>query len=121
MKKSALISECGNYRYSLSRIWDESLPKLLFIMLNPSTADADNDDPTIRRCIGFAKGWGYGGIVVGNLYAYRSTNPMKLIFEASIGTDIVGPDNDRYLQEMSAQCSEIVFAWGSMKRFRFDQ
>ena len=65
--RSAVLSDCGNYRYQLHRTWDESLPKCMFMMLNPSTADADIDDNTIRRCIGFAKLWGYGGLMVGNL------------------------------------------------------
>lgn len=78
VKKGAVISECGRYRYQLWRIWDEEKPKVLFIMHNPSTADANDDDPTIRRCIAFAKSWGYGGIYVGNISAYRATNPSDL-------------------------------------------
>ena len=65
----AIISDCGKYRYQLWRKWDPSLPVVLFIMLNPSQADASEDDPTIRRCINYAKSWGYGGIYVGNLFA----------------------------------------------------
>src|SRR3546814_16904510 len=63
----------------LWRIWDDTKPQCMFIMLNPSTADADLDDPTIRRCIGFAKSWGYGGLQVCNLFAYRSTEPRELL------------------------------------------
>lgn len=78
MKKTATISECGTYRYRLGRVWDECLPTVVFVMLNPSTADADLDDPTIRRCCGFAKAWGYGGIEVVNLFGLRATNPDEL-------------------------------------------
>lgn len=74
MISKANISACDRYSYSLERVWDKGGYKnlCLFIMLNPSTADAHIDDPTIRRCIGFAKSWGYGGILVGNLYAFRA-------------------------------------------------
>jgi hypothetical protein len=78
MKKDAKLSDDKLYRYQLSRIWDETKPKVLFIMLNPSTADADVDDPTIRRVINFAKSWNYGGVYVVNLYAFRSTDPKGL-------------------------------------------
>lgn len=109
MKKDAIISDCGQYRYSLSRIWDESLPKVMFIMLNPSTADADKDDPTIRRCINFAKSWGYGGLYVGNLFAYRATNPKDL----QKPFDPVGKENAYWLAKLSEQSEIVVCAWGN--------
>lgn len=65
-KSSAIISECGAYRYRLERQWDGEKPNVAFLVLNPSTADASQDDPTIRRCIGFARYWGFGGLIVGN-------------------------------------------------------
>ena len=71
IRRNAELSACGKYRYRLSRIWDDKKPLVLFIMLNPSTADAEQDDPTIRRCIAFAKNWGYGGFMAGNLFAFR--------------------------------------------------
>ncbi|HDR1569813.1 TPA: DUF1643 domain-containing protein, partial [Pasteurella multocida] len=74
MNNNAIFSDCGTYRYVLWRIWDTLLPRITFIGLNPSTADESNDDPTIRRCINFAKKWGYGGIYMVNLFAYRSTD-----------------------------------------------
>lgn len=89
---TAGISECGTYRYWLCREWSPGLDSLVWLMLNPSTADATQDDPTIRRCMGFARRWGYGGITVVNLYAYRATNPRDLLTAA----DPVGPENDRY-------------------------
>jgi hypothetical protein len=74
---SAVISPCGRYRYRLDRRWSDG-PAMGFIMLNPSTADADKDDPTIRRCIGFAKREGCGALIVVNLYALRATKPAEL-------------------------------------------
>jgi hypothetical protein len=99
----------GEYRYWLARTWSNDLPPVTFVMLNPSTADGTYDDPTIRRCIGFAREWGYGGIVVVNLFAYRATYPREL----SIVPDPVGPDNDAYI-EMAA-CHRTVVAWGAQK------
>ena len=108
---SAFISECGQYRYELRRTWDESKPKVMFIMLNPSTADADIDDPTIRRCIAFAKSWNYGGILVGNLFAYRATEPKTLLTV----TDPIGKENITHLKVLSFESDIIVCAWGNSK------
>ncbi len=99
------------YRYSLERTWDKSKPKILFIMLNPSTACADFDDPTIRRCVGFAKSWGYGGLMVGNLFALRSTNPKNLLNSA----DPIGNLNKEYLDKMYKTCEKVVCAWGNSR------
>lgn len=109
MKKSAYISECGTYRYWLKREWDETLPSMAFVMLNPSKADAENDDHTIRRCIGFAKAWGYGGLVVVNLFAYRSTDPMKLLLAA----DPIGPKNEATIKDIIGSVEMVVCAWGN--------
>jgi hypothetical protein len=81
----------------------------MFVMLNPSTADADVDDPTIRRCIGYAKAWGCGGLWVGNLFAFRATNPRGLL-EVE---DPVGPHNDDYLLGMAYRSDLVVAAWGA--------
>lgn len=104
--KSAVISDCGTYRYFLLRGEQNQLP---FIMLNPSTADDKLDDPTIRRCMGFAERFGYDGIVVMNLYALRATNPKELWTHS----DPVGPENDLWLSGMSFHNPEIVCAWGA--------
>jgi len=104
--RDADISDCGRYRYELTRRWDDG-PLLEFIMLNPSTADADIDDPTIRRCIAFAKRWGYGGIVVRNLFAYRATHPEELVNV----DDPVGPRNRDVLSRDDADCT--IVAWGA--------
>jgi len=111
MIKSAIISEDGLYRYSLSRIWNDNLPMVMFIMLNPSIADAEIDDPTIRRCIGFAKSWGFGGLCVGNLFAYRATNPKELL---NIN-DPIGSENINFLNDMFNKSEICVFAWGNSK------
>lgn len=109
-QKSADISPCGRYRYLLSRTWDASLPRCGWIMLNPSTADAVEDDPTIRRCVAFAKAWGCGGIEVANLFAMRSPYPGVLI-EAD---DPVGPENDQRILAVASRCQPLVAAWGQM-------
>lgn len=106
--KSAEISECGQYRYSLSRVWDASKPTVLFVMLNPSTADAENDDPTIRRCIDFAKRWGYGGLAVGNLFALRATKPADMKKSKAP----VGAKNNETLLRLAGESALIVAAWG---------
>ena len=76
--RHAVFSPCRTYRYALSRVWAADKPYALFIGLNPSTADETLDDPTIRRCIDFAKRWGYGGLVMANLFAYRATEPSEM-------------------------------------------
>jgi hypothetical protein len=106
---SAVISDCGAYRYRLERQWNPDLPKVAFIMLNPSTADASHDDPTIRRCINFAKSWGCGSLVVGNLFALRSTDPKALYSH----TDPIGPENDRQLLSIARSVRKIICAWGA--------
>jgi hypothetical protein len=106
----AVIDESGDYRYALWRVWDPARPLLAFVMLNPSTADHRQNDPTIRRCIGFARGWGEaGGILVVNLFAYRSTDPKALRRAA----DPVGPENDAHLLLAADRCCRIVAAWGN--------
>lgn len=112
MRELAVISPCERYRYLLKRPCDDMLaPRAaaVFVMLNPSTADAQVDDPTIRRCRGFAKTWGCRGLVVANLYALRSTDPGALRGVQ----DPIGPENDRHLQELAREYGDIVCAWGS--------
>src|SRR5262249_62207047 len=75
LRCAAGFSRCGRYRYWLTRTWDAARPAVCWLMLNPSTADAARDDPTIRRCIGLARRWGHGGIVVVNLFAWRAPDP----------------------------------------------
>jgi hypothetical protein len=107
--RGAALSACGRYRYTLWRIWDEARPPALFVMLNPSTADADVDDPTIRRCMRFARDLGYGGLLVGNLYAYRATNPDELdVVDAPIGRG-----NQTALYALVARAGIVIAAWGA--------
>lgn len=108
---TAILSACGQYRYMLSRPGDMTATRgaALFIMLNPSTADAEQDDPTIRRCRGFARAWGCTGIQVLNLYALRSTDPAALWTH----TDPVGPENDEWLTKFALRADEVVCAWGA--------
>lgn len=106
---SAVLSADGVYRYELRRVWGDPDRLVGWIMLNPSTADADIDDPTIRRCMGFARSWGYGGIVVRNLFALRATNPAVLRWHA----DPVGPENDYWLLAGGQETDCLtVCAWG---------
>lgn len=115
MMRSAYISKCGLYRYSLTRIWACTGNLLVFVMLNPSTADAETDDPTIRRCINFAKRDGYAGIKVINLNPYRSTDPSALFYHR-ISTEAM---DENYLETHMVMGSNliwnspIVFAWGA--------
>jgi hypothetical protein len=113
MKGSAIISPCGSYRYSLSRVWDDG-PTLAWCMLNPSTADADVDDPTVRKCIGFAKRWGFGGIHVVNLFALRATDPREL----RIAKNPVGPGNSDALMKAFSRYPVVVAWGGSIPRTR---
>jgi hypothetical protein len=109
MIKGAIIDETGKYRYQLWRIWDEAKPLAVFIMLNPSTADAEEDDPTIRRCMNYARSWGYGGIKVVNLFAYRATDPKEL----TNVIDPVGIENNKYITMAVKEAGIVVAAWGT--------
>jgi hypothetical protein len=108
VSSSADFSECGRYRYSLTRTWNFAEPTVVFIGLNPSTADATTDDPTIRRCLRFARDWHFGGLIVVNLFAYRSAEP-RVLKEVD---EPIGSRNDAVIRAHceSAQC--IVAAWG---------
>jgi hypothetical protein len=107
---TATLSADRRYRYSLHRVWDRARPLVMFVGLNPSTADETRDDPTIRRCIGFARSWGMGGIVMVNLYAYRATDPRDLEgVEGVIGN----PANDSAIRNLATVCELVVCAWGA--------
>lgn len=107
--RGAELSKCRTYRYCLWRRWAWGGEQVMFIGLNPSTADHTQDDPTIRRCIWFAKSWGFSGLVMTNVFAFRTTVPAELDFTA----DIVGPSNDEVLAEQKDKVSLIVAAWGA--------
>ena len=108
MDRWASFDPTGQYRYSLGRRWSTD-PTLAIIMLNPSRADGSVDDPTIRRCMGLAQGWGFGAIAVVNLFAYRSPHPRVL----RQVTDPIGPENDTALNEAAHQADQILLAWGN--------
>jgi hypothetical protein len=117
MRKHAVISPCGLYRYELIREWDTSLPVLVFVMLNPSRADASIDDHTVTKDIGFAKRNGFGSIRVYNLWAYRATNPKDLI---ASGWD-EGPYNkDWLIYALTIPNSKVICAWGANARKRHE-
>ena len=105
----AVLSEDGRYRYRLWRTWDASLPRIGFIMLNPSSADGDRDDPTLRRCRAFAKRWGFGSVELANLFAVRSVEPSSL----RTCRDALGADNEGYLLNLAGTVDTVVAAWGN--------
>ena len=110
IERSAVLSHDRQYRYRLDRVW---LPpgtfRVMWVMLNPSSADELTDDHTIRRCMALSDSWGYSGLAVANLFSLRSTDPNHLLAHP----DPVGPENDRYLREMAEEFDVIVAAWGS--------
>lgn len=108
----AIFDATRTYRYLLWRSWSDA-PRIGFVMLNPNRADATMDDPTIRRCIGFAKAWGYGGLEVVNLFAYRTKTPQILKQVAHP----IGAENDRYLIDLPARVELILLAWGNWGQF----
>ena len=105
----AEFSECRTWRYALWRRWDRQLSQVMFIGLNPSTADETADDPTIRRCIRFAKDWGYGGLLMMNAFAFRATDPRDM----KAAKNPIGPGNDEALKFRQTQVGLIVAAWGA--------
>jgi hypothetical protein len=111
LSSTAIFSPCRKYRYILWRCWQEDWETnyCMFVGLNPSTADETQDDPTIRRCINFAKSWGYSGLCMTNLFAFRATNPKVMKSVA----DPIGPENDKYLIDYSSKAGVVIAAWGN--------
>ena len=107
--KGAEFSTDRIYRYSLWRFWDSGGRYAAFVGLNPSTADEKNDDPTVRRCINYAKAWGFSGLIMLNIFAFRSTDPKNLYAL----DDPVGPDNDFHIRSASNKAGITVAAWGT--------
>lgn len=107
----ATISPCGLYRYHLWRQWDNALPVMCFVMQNPSTADANVNDPTITRCIGFARREKFGGISVRNVFAFRATDERELLTAA----DPFGPENEANLLDCRgvSLMTQLIVAWGT--------
>ncbi len=111
---TATFSDCGLYRYTLTRIWNPDGPIWVFLMLNPSTADQFVNDPTIARCQARAYRAGAGGIIVVNLFALRSTDPRALYSAA----DPIGPGNDAAITEACLKAERVICAWGKHGSFR---
>lgn len=109
---TAVLSDDGVFRYVLTRDLGGDRT-VVFVMLNPSTADAAVDDATVRRCKGFVRTWGFGKLVVVNLFAFRATKPANMITCAKAGGDIVGPDNDTHIIEQVRGAERVVLAWGA--------
>ncbi len=107
-RMGAEFDATGAYRYSLWRECDTRAPAVAFVMLNPSTADAERDDPTIRRCANLARSWGYGSLEVVNLFAYRASEPKRL----RETRDPIGPANDDYLVDAADRTRVVIVAWG---------
>ena len=112
MNKSAVLSEDKLYRYRLGRSWAPEKGRVCWVMLNPSTADAEKDDATIRRCLGFTEQFGMGELVVVNLFAFRTTFPKELAGVA----DPVGPENEEFVLHELKSSDLVIVAWGVLKR-----
>ena len=113
--KKAIISDCNKYRYELHREWDKDKKKVLFIMLNPSTACGVSDDLTTIRCMNFGKKWGYGGIMIGNIYPFRAKRPRDLrkwLNDTTVFVYGAYRTNKAHVQEMAQKADMIICAWG---------
>lgn len=115
LDSGALFSPCRRWRYLLWRRWDENAPVCAFIGLNPSTADELANDPTVTRCINYAKAWGFGSLWMLNLFAFRATDPKVMKAQAGAA---VGPRNDEYLIAAGKRADVVVAAWGCHGTFR---
>ena len=108
-RSSALYSPCENYRYALTRTWDATGQRLLFVMLNPSKATELHNDPTVERCERRARALGFGAFQVTNIFAWRETDPHQM----RKARDPVGPENDAILRQGAGWADLIVAAWGT--------
>lgn len=110
----ATFDRARRYRYKLWRKWDERLPNIVFLMLNPSKADAEKNDQTIRTCIGMATRFGFGSLEVVNLFAFCATYPEEL----RVAKDPVGKLNDRYIMDAVSAAEQVILAWGNHGNIR---
>lgn len=113
IRRSAVFSECRTWRYTLERYWDDDKPRILFILLNPSTADEKRDDPTNRRAIRFVKRWGGGSCIFVNLFAFRTPHPAEM----KEAKDPIGPENDFHILAQVRLASQIICGWGAHGRW----
>ncbi|HEA46393.1 MAG TPA: DUF1643 domain-containing protein [Candidatus Pacearchaeota archaeon] len=114
INSNAVFSEDRVHRYVLIREWDLNKPSLMVVSLNPSTADEKKNDPTIRRCIGFAKKWGFGKLIMTNIFAFRATLPKDLFNSENP----VGNKNDYWLKKLSKKADKVLLAYGNHGKFR---
>ena len=113
MKTDAFFSPDRLHRYALWRTWDDTKPTAMFVCLNPSTADEVKNDPTVTRCIRYARDWGYGRFIMANIFAYRATDPTVM----KAFPDPIGPENDAWLRRLADESALIVAAWGNHGEF----
>lgn len=114
INSGAVFSEDRKHRYVLIREWDLNKPSLMVVSLNPSTADEKKNDPTVRRCIGFAKKWGFGKLIMTNIFAFRATLPEDLFNSKNP----IGNKNDYWLKKLSKKADKIVLAYGNHGKFK---
>lgn len=110
MNNRCVFSLCRSYRYTLEHVWDPARPTIMWIGLNPSTADENDLDPTLRRIRGFSQALGFGAFVMTNLFAYRATDPRVM---KALPFDPVGSDNDLHLKAWATRSMAVVAAWGA--------
>eukprot|EP01084_Bolivina_argentea_P270830 460612_1 len=113
IERGAIFSQDSQYRYALHRIWDDSKKKVMFIGFNPSTADGQIDDATVKKLIKYCKLWDYGGLYICNLFAFVAKNPLD-IDECE---HPIGSSNDYYLQKYSVKSDKIIVMWGRQGAF----
>ena len=109
IEKDADFSPCRTYRYALRRVWVPARPKLLYVMLNPSTADENADDQTVNNCVEHGRRFGFGHIAIVNLFAVRSSDQSIL----DQGGDVIGPENDQHIESEARTADQVVVAWGN--------
>lgn len=110
----AEFSPCRRWRYTLWRIWDESKPYCAFIGLNPSTATETENDPTVSRCINYARDWGFGGMYMLNIFAWRATDPNDM----KAADEPVGAENDIAIVKVAKNAGLVICAWGNHGSYR---
>ena len=113
-ESGADFSDCRMYRYTLWRTWDDSKSKVMFLGLNPSTADEVKNDPTVTRCINYSKSWGYGGMYMMNIFSFRTTYPIEL----KKAKNPIGKDNDYWIQKIYRRVDKCIGAWGNDGDFK---
>jgi hypothetical protein len=107
---AAKISDCGRYRYTLTRTVGSGARSICWVMLNPSTADGTQDDATIRKITAYSSRWNFGRMVVVNLFAWRERDPKLLPTDVDVAA---GPENDEYIRQSIDSCEATIFAWGN--------